>query len=80
MKTITGHVVYAAQVGTSGSGNPTIRVTIEQQDGQLHRALTVIDSQLGLAIRNLEYRENNWDFKLDADGRLQSATPAKVED
>ena len=67
--TVTGTVVATKHAGTSGMGNPSYWVALD--NGEIYR--TSANTSLAYGIENPEYRNEPHVFTLTAAGRIRSA-------
>lgn len=72
MSTVIGRVVDVQPIGQTRNGNTTKRVTIRTASGD-EILRTAPDSSIAIAIGNLEFREADHEFTLNAHGRITKA-------
>lgn len=68
--TVTGKVTRVQTVGVSYYGNPTKRIAIEDENGDVTTYLTSRDAMIAYGIDNAEFRDEPHTFKLTKAGRI----------
>lgn len=72
MSAVRGRVIDVRPVGQTRNGNTTKQVTVRTASGD-EILRTAPDSSIAIAIGNLEFREIEHEFTLNAHGRITTA-------